>query len=98
MARPTPALLQGTLDVLVLKALSRGPNRGYGESSWIQQRSDGELVVEDAAGPPASAQWSPCGRSQLVNSPHQPTNHGDQQEEDDPGGNGNGGHDAEQSR
>jgi len=49
MARPTLALLQGTLDVLVLKALSRGPNHGYGVSSWIQQRSDGELVVEDAA-------------------------------------------------
>ena len=49
MARPTLTLLQGTLDVLVLKAFSAGPNHGYGVSSWIRQRSEGELVVEDAA-------------------------------------------------
>ncbi|MDP6606702.1 MAG: PadR family transcriptional regulator [Dehalococcoidia bacterium] len=42
-------LLQGTLDVLILKALSLGPNHGYGVSLWIRQRTDGELLVEDAA-------------------------------------------------
>jgi hypothetical protein len=37
MTMPTPAtkLLQGTLDMLILKALSLGPLRGYG----IGQRS-----------------------------------------------------------
>ena len=47
--KPPLALLQGTLDVLVLKALSLGPNHGYGISLWVRQRTDGELLVEDAA-------------------------------------------------
>ena len=51
MGNPKPplALLQGTLDVLILKALSLGPNHGYGVSFWIRQRTDSELLVEDAA-------------------------------------------------
>ena len=47
--KPPLALLQGTLDVLILKALSLGPNHGYGISLWVRQRTDGELLVEDAA-------------------------------------------------
>ena len=42
-------LLQGTVDVLILKTLSQGPMHGYGISSWIRRRSDGELGLEDAA-------------------------------------------------
>jgi hypothetical protein len=34
-------LVQGTLDMLVLKALSRGPRHGYAVAEWIQQTSDG---------------------------------------------------------
>jgi transcriptional regulator len=49
MTRPTLALVQGTLDVLILRALSAGPNHGYGVSNWIRQRTEGELVVEDGA-------------------------------------------------
>ncbi|MGH7720247.1 MAG: PadR family transcriptional regulator [Gemmatimonadaceae bacterium] len=49
MAREPLDLLQGTLDVLVLKTLSWGPMHGYGVSRWIRQRTDEVLAVEDAA-------------------------------------------------
>jgi transcriptional regulator len=42
-------LLQGTLDVLILKTLSWQPMHGYGVSRWIRQRTDDVLAVEDAA-------------------------------------------------
>ncbi len=48
MPDQTP-LVKGTLDVLVLKALSWGPMHGYGVARWIGQRTDGVLGVEDAA-------------------------------------------------
>ena len=43
------ALLKGTLDVLVLKALSWGPMHGFEITSWLEDRSGGRLTVEDAA-------------------------------------------------
>lgn len=49
MARESRALLQGTVDVLILKTLSWAPMHGYGVSQWISERTDGELAVEDAA-------------------------------------------------
>ena len=49
MADPTLELLKGTLDVLVLKALSWGPEHGYGVSRLIRQRTDDVLAIEDAA-------------------------------------------------
>jgi PadR family transcriptional regulator PadR len=42
-------VIQGTLDVLVLKALALGPQHGYGISAWIRLRTDGDLDVEDGA-------------------------------------------------
>jgi transcriptional regulator len=42
-------LLQGTLDVLVLKALSWGPRHGYAVAQWIHQTSREEFLVEDRA-------------------------------------------------
>ncbi|MGH7718017.1 MAG: PadR family transcriptional regulator [Gemmatimonadaceae bacterium] len=42
-------LLKGTLDVLVLKALSWGPMHGFAVASWLEQRSEGILGVEDSA-------------------------------------------------
>jgi len=42
-------LLQGTLDVLVLKTLARGPLHGYAIARWIKDHSDGTLTVEDRA-------------------------------------------------
>ena len=42
-------VIQGTLDVLVLKALSAGPQHGYGISAWVHRRTEGELDIEDGA-------------------------------------------------
>ena len=42
-------LLQGTLDVLVLKALVFGPRHGYAVARWIKATSDDALTVEDRA-------------------------------------------------
>jgi transcriptional regulator len=49
VAREPLDLLQGTLDVLILKTLSWQPMHGYGVSRWIRQRTDDVLAVEDAA-------------------------------------------------
>ena len=46
-------LLQGTLDMLVLKALSLGPMHGYGVGQRIQQTSDDVLKVEEGSLYPA---------------------------------------------
>ena len=43
------ALLKGTLDVLVLKALSWGAMHGFEITSWLEERSGGRLDVTDAA-------------------------------------------------
>jgi PadR family transcriptional regulator, regulatory protein PadR len=42
-------LLQGTLDVLVLKTLTRGALHGYAIVRAIRDTTDAELVVEDRA-------------------------------------------------
>jgi transcriptional regulator len=42
-------VLQGTLDLLILKTLGWGPMHGYGVSRWIHERTDSVLLVEDAA-------------------------------------------------
>ena len=42
-------LLQGTVDVLILKTLSWAPMHGYAIAKWVEQRSDGVLGVADAA-------------------------------------------------
>ncbi len=42
-------LLRGTLDVMILKALSWGPMHGYAVTRWIRAQSDGLLEVDDAA-------------------------------------------------
>jgi transcriptional regulator len=49
MARDDLQLLQGTLDVLVLKTLSWGPRHGYAIAQWIRDTTDAELQVEDRA-------------------------------------------------
>ncbi len=43
------ALMQGTLDLLVLRTLAAGPMHGYGIATLVQERTAGELVIEDAA-------------------------------------------------
>ncbi len=42
-------LVQGTVDVLILKTLTWSPMHGYAISQWIRERTDGALAVEDAA-------------------------------------------------
>jgi len=49
MPRDVSDLLHGTLDVLVLKALSLGPLHGYSVTEWIERHGDGDLVIVDAA-------------------------------------------------
>ncbi|CAN5165213.1 hypothetical protein BH24GEM2_BH24GEM2_16300 [soil metagenome] len=49
MARDELQLLQGTLDVLVLKTLSWGARHGYQIAQWIKDTTDAELQVEDRA-------------------------------------------------
>ena len=46
-------LLQGTLDMLVLKSLNRGAMHGYEIARWIQQTSDDALQVEEGSLYPA---------------------------------------------
>jgi len=46
-------LLQGTLDVLVLKTLSWGPRHGYAIARWIRETTDDALRVEEGALYPA---------------------------------------------
>ena len=53
VAKAKNNLLQGTLDMLVLKALSLGPMHGYGVGQRIQQTSDDVLRVEEGSLYPA---------------------------------------------
>jgi transcriptional regulator len=46
-------LLQGTLDLLVLKILSRGPDHGYGIAVRIHDLSDDVLRIEEGSLYPA---------------------------------------------
>ena len=49
MPKAPLSLLQGTVDLLILKTLTWGPHHGYGISLWLKSKTDGELLVEDAA-------------------------------------------------
>ena len=53
MPKQKPDLPQGTLDMLVLKALSLGPEHGYGVGQRIQQLSGELLRVEEGTLYPA---------------------------------------------
>jgi transcriptional regulator len=46
-------LLQGTLDMLILKALAWGSNHGFGVARWIEQRSGAALTIEEGSLYPA---------------------------------------------
>jgi PadR family transcriptional regulator, regulatory protein PadR len=47
MLDPDGGLLRGTLDVLILKALSWAPRHGYAVAEWIRAATDGHLLVEE---------------------------------------------------
>ena len=42
-------LLKGTLDLLVLKALTWGPRHGYAVARWIEDATSGTLEIEEGA-------------------------------------------------
>ena len=46
-------LFVGTLDVLILKALSWGPMHGYGIGRWIRQTTEEALTIQEGALYPA---------------------------------------------
>lgn len=48
-----PNLIQGTLDMLILKTLTRGALHGYSIAVAVEARSDNELHVEEGALYPA---------------------------------------------
>jgi PadR family transcriptional regulator PadR len=71
MGKSNPDVLQGTLDLLILRTLVRGPQHGYGLAVHIQQVSDEVLRVEEGSLYPAlhrieQAGWisSEWGRSE----------------------------------
>lgn len=49
MIKKPEELLRGTLDALILKALTWGPRHGYGIAGWIRETSREVLAVEDRA-------------------------------------------------
>ena len=53
MAKQKADLLQGTLDMLILKALSTGPMHGYGVGQRIEQMAEELLRVEEGSLYPA---------------------------------------------
>ena len=42
-------LLQGTLDLLILKTLTWGPRHGYAVAQWIRDTTDEKLQIEEGA-------------------------------------------------
>ena len=42
------AVMKGTLDVLVLKALAWSPMHGFEVASWLESSSGGELELDDS--------------------------------------------------
>ena len=53
MAKASIDLLQGTLDVLVLKTLSWGPRHGYAVARGLQELTDDVLQIEEGSLYPA---------------------------------------------
>ncbi|NJD20424.1 MAG: PadR family transcriptional regulator [Gemmatimonadetes bacterium] len=53
MSDPRADLLKGTLDLLVLKALSTGPQHGYGVARWLEESSRDLLRIEEGSLYPA---------------------------------------------
>src|SRR5258708_40324742 len=56
-----PDATQGTLDLLVLKTLSREPRHGYGVAARIQQITDDQLRVEEGSLYPALHRMEQAG-------------------------------------
>jgi transcriptional regulator len=59
--RETGDLLQGTLAILVLKALLSAPNHGYGVARWIEAATDDVLQIEEGSLYPALRRCEDAG-------------------------------------
>ena len=53
MAEASTEVLRGTLDMLILKAVSWGPRHGYAVARWIEQATDDVLRIEEGSLYPA---------------------------------------------
>jgi transcriptional regulator len=53
MGESSLEILKGTLDTLILRTLSLGPNHGYGIARWLREHSEEEFQVEEGALYPA---------------------------------------------
>ena len=51
--REPPDLLPGTLDLLILRTLTRGDMHGYGIARWIEQVTESERLIEEGSLYPA---------------------------------------------
>ena len=49
MTQRPQGLLQGTVDVLILRTLAQEPMHGYGIARFVRERSRGALTIESAA-------------------------------------------------
>jgi len=49
MKRPMLSIVRGTLDVLVLRSVSWRPLHGFEISLWLEERTDGQLTIDDSA-------------------------------------------------
>jgi PadR family transcriptional regulator PadR len=53
MSKQSVPLLQGTLDALILKTLSRGPRHGYAIARWLEEATEDTLQIEEGSLYPA---------------------------------------------
>jgi PadR family transcriptional regulator, regulatory protein PadR len=53
MSAPSTEVLRGTLDLLILKAVSWGPTHGYGVARWIEHATSDVLQIEEGSLYPA---------------------------------------------
>ncbi|HEY4218552.1 MAG TPA: PadR family transcriptional regulator [Gemmatimonadaceae bacterium] len=53
MTSPRGTLLQGTLDLLVLKTLTWGPRHGYAIARWLEDTTGDALQIEEGSLYPA---------------------------------------------
>lgn len=53
MTNAKAELLKGTLDLLILKALTVGSQHGYGVARWLEESSDDLLRIEEGSLYPA---------------------------------------------
>lgn len=54
-------LLKGTLDLLILKALTFGPRHGYGIARWLEEASRDLLHIEEGSLYPALSRMEKRG-------------------------------------